>query len=428
MMEIIEKYSITLIQSIFGILIFQVVMMNMTIDIINYMRIKEGKEDLRGKKYKIGIICVFILLFGFGYLIVCSGASFWLLVFMDTVVVGIFTCIIGRINFIHIIMAMLMTCIIAALAVFFSDYTEKRSMYNSILNVGSICFAEFVIINFFVKSNIHRMTKYEVAVLSFSAIISLLIVFFMCDIDNDAYKYIGILCVILNCYMILKLVNKIKDAQQAEQNYLKTINDYELQKQYMNSVYTIDEHTRRLRHDIKNHFNTISILLEDEQDGQKKAREYVNQYIHQTPLMHEIVRTDNKVVNAVINSKLLFCQENGINTSVSVCKNIDKLSDVEICTIIGNLLDNAIEAQMNNSIDNRDIKININIQDDLLDIFIKNKISQSVISNNPDLKTTKQDKSNHGLGLSNVRNIVYKHGGYLDIYEDIDYICFDIRI
>ena len=64
MMEIIEKYSITLIQSIFGILIFQVVMMNMTIDIINYMRIKEGKEDLRGKKYKIGIICVFILLFG----------------------------------------------------------------------------------------------------------------------------------------------------------------------------------------------------------------------------------------------------------------------------------------------------------------------------------------------------------------------------
>ena len=91
---------------IFGILIFQVVMMNMTIDIINYMRIKEGKEDLRGKKYKIGIICVFILLFGFGYLIVCSRASFWLLVFMDTVVVGIFTCIIGRINFIHIIMAM----------------------------------------------------------------------------------------------------------------------------------------------------------------------------------------------------------------------------------------------------------------------------------------------------------------------------------
>ena len=144
--------------------------------------------------------------------------------------------------------------------------------------------------------------------------------------------------------------------------------------------------------------------------------------------MHEIVRTDNKVVNAVINSKLLFCQENGINTSVSVCKNIDKLSDVEICTIIGNLLDNAIEAQMNNSIDNRDIKINISMQDDLLDIFIKNKISESVISNNPDLKTTKQDKLNHGLGISNVRNIVNKYGGYIDIYEDIDYICFDIRI
>ena len=45
MMEIIEKYSITLIQSIFGILIFQVVMMNMAVDIINYIRVKEGKEN-----------------------------------------------------------------------------------------------------------------------------------------------------------------------------------------------------------------------------------------------------------------------------------------------------------------------------------------------------------------------------------------------
>ena len=76
----------------------------------------------------------------------------------------------------------------------------------------------------------------------------------------------------------------------------------------------------------------------------------------------------------------------------------------------------------------RDIKISVLMKDDILDISVKNKIYESVLEKHPDLSTTKQDAINHGLGISNVREIVDKHDGYMDICEISEYFCVSIRI
>lgn len=278
------------------------------------------------------------------------------------------------------------------------------------------------------KLDVHRFTGYETFVLLLNAAISVVIIHFLMDVDNELYQYCGMLCVAVNCFMVFRMVYRIKDSQQKEREQIKTISDLQLQNQYLNSVYIMDEHTRKVRHDLKNHMNIMRTLLEDEQEGRVKTIEYINQYVKQTSLMYETVKTDNKVVNAVINSKLLYCAENGINTSVSVCKDVSNLSDVEICTVLGNLLDNAIEAELKNNEHEREIQLNINMEEDMLNIFVKNKIKESVLAANHELKTTKKDAKNHGIGMKNIYDIVTRHNGYIDVYEEADYICFNLQI
>ncbi len=64
----------------------------------------------------------------------------------------------------------------------------------------------------------------------------------------------------------------------------------------------------------------------------------------------------------------------------------------------------------------------------MLNIFVKNKIKESILAANHELKTTKKDDKNHGIGMKNIYDIVTRHNGYVDIYEEADYICFNLQI
>ena len=50
-------------------------------------------------------------------------------------------------------------------------------------------------------------------------------------------------------------------------------------------------------------------------------------------------------------------------------------------------------------------------------IVVKNRIDNSVISNNKKLQTTKLDKKHHGYGLRTVKMLAEKYNGMSDIYE-----------
>ena len=91
----------------------------------------------------------------------------------------------------------------------------------------------------------------------------------------------------------------------------------------------------------------------------------------------------------------------------------DKFDSVDLCIIFSNLLDNAIEACSNIS-DSSIITIDLKLQQGYQYIAIRNPYIQN---NNTQLLTTKQNKTHHGFGLSNVRNAVERHDGELLITQ-----------
>ena len=64
------------------------------------------------------------------------------------------------------------------------------------------------------------------------------------------------------------------------------------------------------------------------------------------------------------------------------------------------------------------IELIISRKKSLTFISVKNSISGSVLTDNPDLKTDKVDKSEHGYGIRSIRDIAKKYDGSVEIMED----------
>ena len=83
--------------------------------------------------------------------------------------------------------------------------------------------------------------------------------------------------------------------------------------------------------------------------------------------------------------------------------------------ILLNLLDNAIEAVENNSEENRWIKLTGIIEDNYVFIEILNPYDGELKIVKGEIKTTKEDEKNHGMGLKIVRKAVEKYGMTMDV-------------
>lgn len=410
-----------------GIFILNIIMINVADMLIKAARMDNQEDTLNKKAYMELSTLYFCVLSAVDIIIINLELTVWL--FVPVIIAGIsaYAYMAGKLGIKQTLKTGCISGVIIIIALFLMEINKYNKTMYTVLFTACISFVEYIIISLFMSRRIEKLNRQEMMMLIGNIVLSAIIIYVLIGLDNSTHRYAGIICVLINCSLVYALIRKMKSAQTSEREYIKAINDYKLQEQYMQSVYAMDEHTRRLRHDMKNHINTISCLL-DEENGLDKAKEYLKQYRQHTSLMQDIVHTDSSVVNAVINEKLLYCREHGINTSVSVDMNISRLSDVELCSVLGNILDNAIEAEMKLDETDRDIRISVLMKEDVLDISVQNRIYESVLAKHPDLKTTKEDTSNHGLGIGNVRKIVDKHDGYMDICENGEYFCINIRI
>jgi sensor histidine kinase regulating citrate/malate metabolism len=93
-----------------------------------------------------------------------------------------------------------------------------------------------------------------------------------------------------------------------------------------------------------------------------------------------------------------------------------QLPAFDMATILGNLLDNAIDALM--TIENRRmISVKIKYGKGQFIIKISNTFNGIVIERTNTL-FTKKDGGNHGLGIKNIKRILEKYDGSMDIEYD----------
>ncbi len=192
-------------------------------------------------------------------------------------------------------------------------------------------------------------------------------------------------------------------------------------KSRLNDAYTIWDNIRKIRHDIKQHLTIVSGFLEENKTNE--CKNYICNLLPNVDSLGNLITSDNKILDYLINSKL----GNLNNTQVIISGSIGDLSDIkefDLTCLFGNILDNAIEAIEN--LKEKRIEIMFLRQNSNRVIICKNTIEKSVLKHNKELKTTKKFGDAHGYGTKITAKIVSDYHGMIDYFEELD--MFGVQI
>ena len=241
------------------------------------------------------------------------------------------------------------------------------------------------------------------------------------DIVN-VYYVIAIVLIVLNM-VVFHLINEILENSQRirEADVLKqqSIGQLEL----YNSLRKNYDIQRKRTHEYKNQIMCIYSLLKKK--NYNKLEEYINSIFDKLDGQLDMVDTNNEVVNAVINAKYYEALQNDV---LFILKINDlshiKVSDEDIVTILSNLLDNAIEAAGQCEIDKRTVGIKLLYEDDVLSIAVSNSYkTEPEIMEDGYMRTIKDDKEQHGLGIRNVVATLEKYNAeYIIDYKNGEFV------
>lgn len=171
---------------------------------------------------------------------------------------------------------------------------------------------------------------------------------------------------------------------------------------------------RTLRHDMRHYLTTAAGLISDGRPEQAKA--YLEQIAEEKIGSSSIgVNTGSAVIDAAVNSKIALCAERGIKTKCVIDTRFEGVSDVDLSILLSNLLENAIEGC---DAPEPLIELDIGRRKSLTYIIVKNSISASVLRDNPNLETSKSDRTAHGFGVKSIRSISEKHDGSVSFREE----------
>lgn len=182
--------------------------------------------------------------------------------------------------------------------------------------------------------------------------------------------------------------------------------------QHYNIVENKYEQTKQIIHDIKNHLICIKGLAKDL--DAKKVVEYVDSINSDISQLSYSTITGNRLVDIIINEKVLLMKENNINFTHEIQNiNMDFIEDKDVCTIITNLLDNAIDSCKKS--ESKDILLKIHcFNKSFIVINLLNSCDNSPIFKLNKFITSKKEVELHGYGIRNINKSLKKYSGNLD--------------
>lgn len=223
-----------------------------------------------------------------------------------------------------------------------------------------------------------------------------------------------IVIVLVVCAALMVMISS-KNKQMLGNHMLKF--QLESQSNMIDHMRKNNQEIRILRHDLKHYALIIQNLLKN--NDVEKALVEVGKYIEKTILVEQ--QTDyikgNQSINAVMYYYMCECEKKNIDFNIRVTTNYTEDVEQDMAILFANLLDNAVRAEEKVEKDKRCIDVNIYEEDKMFTAVISNYIEQSVLSDNPELRTTKLDDKLHGWGIKSVKNIVEKRNGIVRISE-----------
>ncbi|MDR0917929.1 MAG: GHKL domain-containing protein [Oscillospiraceae bacterium] len=327
----------------------------------------------------------------------------------------------------------------------FSVFTDKNNLeiinndnYIRIITLFADKIIYFICVNLvlrFTKNKNHNLNFIEWIIILVIFIVSYIALLTLWQLSRDSnlkYSPLVITSSIslgLISILVYFLLNKLSDNNylREEYNLLKLKNQTEIK--IYSEISSQYEELNCLRHDLSHHLTVIFDFAENNKSD--KICEYISNLRNFNISINpdDTVYTKNNIIDLVLNNKIYLAKQNNIPFKFKInITSIDKITEYsnQIGTVLANLLDNAINASIESEIKTIELKIyNVN---DFIVIIVKNRVNFNIISDNPNLRTSKRDKNKHGFGLLSVKSIVNKCNGTFEIKTTDDYFIANVVI
>lgn len=317
-------------------------------------------------------------------------------------------------------------CCIDNLCVTLNNYISATTDIISINDpkVMSLIVHILMIAACYIQSRCHRMKAASViswkwytwpALLSFASV--LLIFFFgACFRQKEISVLPLFVCASFITFMqfiALFLVSWMEQNAHFREETLSLHTKAQAQQESIEALSAAYAQQRKLTHDFRAHLDILASMLEQESPGICAARDYIRTLqVTQTKRML-LVNTRHSALDALLNQKALVAR----NRNIDIQFYVNDLSSVKICMVdltilISNTLDNAIEACEKLPVEDRQIHVQLLLEDDELFFAVRNRsLPVDIVPGRLPI-STKENPSLHGYGLQNVRTTIKKYNSF----------------
>ena len=211
---------------------------------------------------------------------------------------------------------------------------------------------------------------------------------------------------VLFYFTMWEVVNKERENQEYRLKQEKSKGQLRL----YNSMETAYREQRKQTHEFKNHIGCIQGLLEE--GKMDEALHYVNRIQKKSAERDTPVKTGNDIVDIIVNQKF----REAVKEHITFVMSLDRLEhfplqDEDAVILLSNLLENAMEACKHIAVDeNRIIKLKMTRNREHFILVVSNKVQEQVNVKNQLVETTKSNKLEHGIGMSNIIELISKYG------------------
>lgn len=363
-------------------------------------------------------------------------ASFWQLPF----VVGMFYFLHrllyagNRIfSFYNALIFFAMPCCVYNLMFTFSFLLAKINVYAT-HNVGlSLTFLEHYAIGtvcYFQKTQRkHRHTQtanwiwYSVPA-ALSAVSVLLIFFFRVCFQKEKISSLPLFVCssFIICMQIaaLLLVSRMEQNAYFREETIALQTKSNAQQESIEALSAAYAQQRKLSHDFRAHLDTLAAMLSQENCDIGMIQAYLHSLQTEQTQRLLLVNTHHTALDALLNQKALMAKNRGIDIQFRVNDlSAVTINLVDLTVIISNTLDNAIEACEKLPAADRQIYVQLLLEDGELFYGVRNRTLPVVLLPDRLPATTKENPSYHGYGLQNVQTTLKKYNSvYALNYEN----------
>lgn len=234
-----------------------------------------------------------------------------------------------------------------------------------------------------------------------------------CDIQNGILFY----CLLEGLLVIFDIVVFFIFREMGQLQYEKmqiTLISQQIKAQelfYKESIKK-NQQLRKIVHDEKNFLLGLIGYLKD-----SKIEETIDEIENKLEqlVVHITDYTGNISLDTILTAKVDKAYQQGVILRPAIALYGKVYIDfLDLVLILGNALDNAIEsAEKIEDKKSRFIYLTMKLQDEYLQIEIRNSVQEKVIIQNNRIETSKNDPEIHGLGLSNIEMLIEKYNGIM---------------